>query len=136
MYGQMAAKLGSDTIYGYKIASDLGMLSGLSATVAEIPELVILIDNDPSGFLAGIKDLAGSIASDPALLVDLVSSLPDSVKEKQSLENPYAVGTTLHDRFADGWYSGYIGSQILTMFVGGGEVLQTVKSSERFAQRP
>lgn len=88
----------------------------------------------PSGFLAGIKDLAGSIASDPALLADLISSLPESVKEKQKLENPYAAGTSLHDRFAEGWYSGYIGTQILTMFVGAGEVLQTVKSSESFAQ--
>ena len=34
--------------------------------------------------------------------------------------NPDAVGTTLHDRFAEGWYSGYIGTQILTMFMGGG----------------
>jgi hypothetical protein len=134
MYGQMAAQLGSDTIYGYEISKDLGLLSGLSATVAEIPELVILIGNDPSGFLAGIKDLAGSIASDPVLLADLISSLPASVKEKQNLENPYAAGTTLNAKFAEGWYSGYIGTQILSMFVGGGEVLQTVKSSERFAQ--
>ncbi|CAG0987108.1 hypothetical protein METP2_02340 [Methanosarcinales archaeon] len=134
IYGEMAAKLGSDTIYGNEISGDLGMLSGLSATVAEIPELVILIGDDPSGFLAGITDLAGSIASDPALMADLASSLPDSVKEKQKLENPYAEGTSLHDRFAEGWYSGYIGAQILSMFVGGGEVLQTVKSSERFAQ--
>ncbi|MDO9096908.1 MAG: CARDB domain-containing protein, partial [Candidatus Methanoperedens sp.] len=133
MYGQMAAQLGSDTIYGYEISKDLGLLSGLSATVAEIPELVILIGNDPSGFLAGIKDLAGSIASDPALLADLISSLPESVKEKQKLENPYAAGTTLNARFAEGWYSGYIGTQILTMFVGVGE-LKAVTSSGKFAQ--
>ena len=134
MYGQMAAQLGYDNIFGYQVAEDLGLLSGLSATVAEIPELVILIGNDAPGFLASMKDLAGSITSDPALLATLISSLPDSVKEKQKLENPYAVGTTLHERFAEGWYSGYIGTQILSMFVGGGEVLQAVKSSERFAQ--
>ena len=133
IYGEMAAKLGSDTIYGNEISGDLGMLSGLSATVAEIPELVILIGDDPSGFLAGIKDLVGSVASDPALLADLISSLPDSVKEKQKLENPYAVGTTLHESFAVGWYGGYLAGQIALTVVGG-EAVKSVTSSKQFAQ--
>ncbi|KCZ72634.1 hypothetical protein ANME2D_01065 [Candidatus Methanoperedens nitroreducens] len=133
IYGQMAARLGSDTIYGNEIAGNLGTLSGLSAAIAEIPELVILIEDDPGGFLAGIRDLAGSIASDPSLFADLIASLPDAIKDKQRLENPYAEGTTLHSRFAEGWYSGYVGTQILSMFVGAGE-LKAVTSSGRFAE--
>ncbi|KCZ72321.1 hypothetical protein ANME2D_01727 [Candidatus Methanoperedens nitroreducens] len=135
----MAARPGSDTIYGNEIAGNLGTLSGLSAAVAEIPELLILIEDDPGGFLAGIRDLAGSIASDPSFFADLIASLPEAVKEKQKLENPYAENTALHSSFANGWYSGYVGTQILSMFVGGGEVLQAVKSSEKFTtyrQRP
>ncbi|KCZ72942.1 Mg-chelatase subunit ChlD, partial [Candidatus Methanoperedens nitroreducens] len=133
IYGQMAARLGSDTIYGNEIAGNLGTLSGLSAAIAEIPELVILIEDDPGGFLAGIRDLAGNIASDPSLFADLIASLPDAVKEKQLIENPYSKGSALHSSFANGWYSGYIGTQILSIFVGAGE-LKAVTSSAKFTE--
>jgi hypothetical protein len=133
MYGQMAAELGSDTIYGTEIANDLGLLSGLVASVAEVPELVILIADDPAGFLAGIRDLAGAIISEPTLLADLVSSLPETVKDKQQIENPYAEGTALYDSFAEGWYGGYIASQVALIVVSDGAV-KAVKSSEEFAQ--
>ena len=132
-YGQMASQLGYDNIFGHKVAEELGLLSGMSASIAEIPELVILIGDGPVGFLVFIGDLAGAILSDVGLLADLVASLPDSVKEKQNIENPYAEGTALYDSFAEGWYGGYIASQIALMVVGE-EAVKAVKSSEEFAQ--
>lgn len=109
------------------------MLSGMAAALVEIPKLVILVANDPVGFLTGIKDLAECLSSDPVLLADLIASLPDSVIAMQEQENPYKTNPGLHDRYAEGWYTGYIGSQIISLFVGGGE-LKAVKSSDDFAR--
>lgn len=129
----MASQLGYDNIFGHKVAEELGLLSGMSASIAEIPELVILIGDGPVGFLVFIGDLAGAILSDVWLLADFVASLPDSINEKQNIENPYAEGTALYDSFADGWYGGYIASQIALMVVGE-QAVKAVKSTEEFAQ--
>ncbi|KCZ72632.1 hypothetical protein ANME2D_01063 [Candidatus Methanoperedens nitroreducens] len=71
--------------------------------------------------------------ADSNINADLISSLPDAVKEKQLIENPYSKGSALHSSFANGWYSGYIGTQILSMFLGFGE-LKAVTSSAKFTE--
>lgn len=132
-YGLWAAQLGSDTIYNEEISGDLGILSGGSAVVAQTPEFAVQFGNDPVGYLSDMKNLGGSIVSDPALLGLLVASLPQSIKDEEELENPYAVGDPLHSSFAGGWYSGYIVMTVGTMYLGN-EALKSITSSEQFAQ--
>ena len=126
-----AAQLGSDTIQNEAIAGDLGMLSGGSAVIAQIPEFAVQVSNNPAGYLNGMKNLASSIYSDPALLGQLIASLPQSVKDQQELENPYSLDDPLHNSFAGGWYSGYIAMSLATMYLGN-EALKGITSSEQF----
>ena len=133
MYGQWAAQIGSDTFLSGDTASSLGALSGFSGAVAETPGMVAQIANDPAGYLDNIKKLTSSLASDPALLGQLVSSLPQTIKDEQELENPYSADNALHANFAEGWYSGYIAGQLFMMWAGG-EVVKSIASSEQFAR--
>ena len=51
----------------------------------------------------------------------------------QRVENPYEDGTLLYNKFSAGWYAEYIGTQILSLVVGG-TVLKTVTIPGRFAE--
>ena len=132
-FGLWAAQLGSNTIYGETIAGDLGMLSGGSAVVAQTSEFAVQFGSDPVGYLNDMKNFGGSIVSDPVLLGQLVASLPQSVKDEEELENPYAVDDPLHARFSGSYYSGYIAMTLVTIYLGN-EVLKCVTSSEQFAR--
>lgn len=81
--------------------------------------MVILIWDDPAGFVGGIGSIAGALAADPGLMAELIASLPESMKERQRIENPYMPGTGYYEKYATGWYSGYIAFQIVTTFCGG-----------------
>lgn len=66
--------------------------------------MAVQIANNPAGYLNNIKTLTSSLASDSALLGQLVSSLPQTIKDEQELENPYSSDSSLHATFADGVY--------------------------------
>jgi len=53
--------------------------------------MVAEIANDPAGYLNNIKTLTSSLDSDPALVGQLVASLPQTIKDEQELENPYSM---------------------------------------------
>ncbi len=133
MYGQWAAKIGSDTFLSGDTSYSLGALSGFSGAVSETPQMVAQIANDPAGYLNNIKTLTSSLASDPALVGQLVASLPQTIKDEQELENPYSSDNSLHATFAEGWYTGYIAGQLFVMWAGG-EVVKGITSSEQFAK--
>jgi len=95
--------------------------------------MAVQIASDPAGYLNNIKELTSSLVSDPALLGQLVSSLPQSVIDEQELANPYSEDSELHATFAAGWYSGYIAGQLFMMWAGG-EAVKSIASSEQFAR--
>lgn len=133
-YGEVAGKLGSDTIYGEQIAHDLGALSGFTVGAGESIETVQAVLDDPLGFLNSINEVI-ALLQDLGVLDDLVTAFVADVEETQERNNPYDETSQpgLYAEYREGWYGGYVSYYVVSA-VAGNEATKAAKDVEKLSE--
>lgn len=67
-----------------------------------------------------MASLAKEITKDPALVKEMVASMPAQIRSQQRSQNPYPAGTTQNATYAESWYAGYGSFLLVTTVASGG----------------
>ncbi|WP_340099003.1 NEW3 domain-containing protein [Salinibaculum salinum] len=79
--------------------------------------------------------LAKEITKDPALVTEMVASMPAQIRSEQRSQNPYPTGTDQNATYAESWYAGYGGFLLVTTVASGGAASfgsKAVSTSSKF----
>ncbi|WP_424016744.1 hypothetical protein ACOZ4N_12710 [Halorientalis pallida] len=121
-------------IGGYDPIAVLAVFSGLSHAIGKSIQGLIQLVKNPSQILALI-DLAKAIVNDFTVIGSLITGALGSIQQAQRRHNPFDRSNTLSDltsgnfgaiteigntynRFAVGWYAGYVGGFIVEAIAG------------------
>jgi hypothetical protein len=126
-YGIVAGNIGADTIYGEEAAGTLGLLSGFSTGAGEAVNGLRAFARDPLAVVDAIRQIT-TLLRNLGLLDDIISQLPESVREKQRAANPYDPGSALADEYAVAWYGGYGAYYALEVGLGAKGAIKSVKN--------
>jgi hypothetical protein len=137
-FGNLAGRLGSDTIFTSAIASNLGSLSGFSASLGAVAtnviDLIQQVLDDPLFFVDTIQQLLALVNDLSAQLIErIVNAAIDSFQSTMERNNPYDQGAALYDEFRASWYAGYAMGFVAKALVGA-SAAKAIKST-RTVQR-